>query len=412
VWDGGLWGSGSNAVIQSSGNRSGAAHNASVVNIAGTSYVTFQNITVDGNNTQTVGLTIGGPDNYHSIGAVQNAERYITIQDSTIKNCGDGTNYQICLLVQTWHNDIANITIQRNTFDGADDETLSFYSGRSNLGATPAETRDSYIGYNTITNYGRRKTTTGMGLQINNKQTNVLIEYNTITTGASGYGPGIMIENNEPLVAYFPTNVTVRYNDVRVTIFWALYIHLSRAKTVNVYYNKFVNTTSPTDSAGGGIAIMNNDPTTDYTGALLIFYNNVIYATRGKSVYDASQTIGVVNFRNNIVYNAGSDTYNDLCVYVNKAGSMVHSNNALFRSAGAAMMTTVEAGVYTSRSNVSTWEPTVVSTDPLLVSPTTFDFRLQSSSPATGKGVFVGLTRDIVGSSVPQNTPALGAYQP
>src|SRR5450759_3883988 len=54
IWDGGLWGSGSNAVIQSSTNRTGS--NISIVNITGCSYVTFQNIIVDGNNTYAFGL--------------------------------------------------------------------------------------------------------------------------------------------------------------------------------------------------------------------------------------------------------------------------------------------------------------------------------------------------------------------
>ena len=49
IWDGSLWGTGANAVIRSSANRTGS--NMSVVNITGCSNVTFQNITVDGNNT-------------------------------------------------------------------------------------------------------------------------------------------------------------------------------------------------------------------------------------------------------------------------------------------------------------------------------------------------------------------------
>ena len=49
TWDGSLWGSGAIASIRSSGTRSDG--NNSVVNIIACSYVTFKNITVDGNNT-------------------------------------------------------------------------------------------------------------------------------------------------------------------------------------------------------------------------------------------------------------------------------------------------------------------------------------------------------------------------
>ena len=247
VWDGGLWGSGANAVIRSSGNRTPG--NMAVVNIVGASYVTFQNITVDGNNTRTFGLVIGGgSDSYYSVGAVQNAERYITVQDSTIKNCGNGGDYRLGLLVQTWHNDISNIVIQRVTIDGVDDEALSFYPGRSNIGATPAKISDAYIGYNTITNYGRRNTNTSYGLQLNNKTTNVVVERNTITTGASGFGDGFHIESNEPIPEYFPTGVIVRYNDIRVTNRWALYFANGQAITANVYYNKIFSGTQATNS--------------------------------------------------------------------------------------------------------------------------------------------------------------------
>jgi hypothetical protein len=45
TWDGGLWGTGANAIIGLSGNA-----NMAIVNIYGCKYVTFQNITVDGFN--------------------------------------------------------------------------------------------------------------------------------------------------------------------------------------------------------------------------------------------------------------------------------------------------------------------------------------------------------------------------
>ena len=55
TWDGALWGSGANAIIRSSADRPGSI--LSIVNIIGCSYVTFQNISVDGNNTFTFGLS-------------------------------------------------------------------------------------------------------------------------------------------------------------------------------------------------------------------------------------------------------------------------------------------------------------------------------------------------------------------
>ncbi len=409
VWDGGLWGSGANAVIQSSGNR--ISGNMAVVNIVGASHVTFQKITVDGNNTQTFGLVIGGSNGYYSKGALQNAESYITVQDSTIKNCGNGGDYRLGLLVQTWHNDISNIVIQRVSIDGVDDEALSFYPGRSDIGATPAQIRNSYIGYNMITNYGRRQTSTSYGLQINNKITNVVVERNTITTGASGFGNGMQIESNEPILGYFPTGIIVRYNDIRVTNRWALFfqgIHGGQAITADVYYNKFSSATTSGD--GGGITIQSSTP--DYTGAILNFYNNVIYTTGGRGINDSSMTTGIVTFKNNIVYHTGNDQWTQYCINITKAGSMIHSNNALFRSAGATMTVVSEAGTYKTRSVVSAWEPTAVTADPLMAGPTTFNFALQSTSPAIDSGINVGLSSDYAGTSVPQHSaPDIGLFE-
>jgi len=102
VWDGSLWGVGANAIIQSSGNRS--APNSAVVNIWDCRYVTMQNITIDGNDTQCHCLVIGGgSDNVFSSGAVQNNEHHIIIQDCEILDGGDESNYYINTLIQTWH---------------------------------------------------------------------------------------------------------------------------------------------------------------------------------------------------------------------------------------------------------------------------------------------------------------------
>ncbi len=91
----------------------------------------------------------------------------------------------------------------------------------------------------------------------------------------------------------------------------------------------------------------------DYTGAALRFFNNVIYTTGGIGLYDSSQTIGVVTARNNLIYNTGTNRYGNLCVYVNTAGSMIHSHNALFRTYGVTGMVAlgdVTAGTWKDRS--------------------------------------------------------------
>jgi hypothetical protein len=134
VWDGAVWGTGANAVIQASSDGGPALRWYSLVHIAGCSHLAFQNITVDVHSHRRDGMVVGGDDG--TDGAThQNNESDILIQNSSILNCGDGTNYEICLLVATWNTDISNITIRGNHIDGASNHGIAFYPGRIDIGA-------------------------------------------------------------------------------------------------------------------------------------------------------------------------------------------------------------------------------------------------------------------------------------
>ena len=212
-------------------------------------------------------------------------------------------------MVKPWDNDIDNITIQRCTFDGTDDHALSFYPGRSDLGATPSASRDSYIAYNTITNFGRRNDDTCVGIHINNDAHDILIERNTITTGAAGStrGSAIMMDCSEPLNGYFPTDITVRYNDVRVTEGnWAMAFQQTQAGAFLVHHNKFSALTACTDTSSGGINVMNS-PTRDYVGGDIQLQNNTIYVTGGRGINANTSAASAVTLKNNLVYHTGAD---------------------------------------------------------------------------------------------------------
>ena len=406
TWDGTLWGSGAKAIIRSSGDRSGDS--LSIVNIIGCSYVTFQNITVDGNNTRTFGLVIGGHTGFS--GNIQNAENHISILNCSILNCGNGTCYELAFTCQTFNNAISDITIKGCTLDGSDDEQLSFYNGRSNNTAAPSECKNVYIGYNTLTNWGRRGTSTGYGLQINNKITDVIIEHNTLTTGINGHGNAIHIESNEPNPGWFPTGVIVRYNKINATLdnTFCIYITQGQAKSVDVYCNQLYSSTKTTN--GGGIWVVSST-SPDWTGAKLNFYNNTIYTLAGRSFTNDCAVAGVVTFKNNLLYNTGTDDYGMMCLANTTAGATTHSNNLYYRSANVSYTKVKDGGSYAQTSTqVLTWEPTAKVTDPFLVTPGT-DFHLQAGSPAIGTGVAIpGLTKDIEGVTF-SNTPDIGCFQ-
>lgn len=408
TWDGAIWGSGANAVIRSSSNRT--APNLSIVNIIGCSYVKFQNITVDGNNTYTFGIVIGGTDNMYSSGGKQNAEKSIIVQNSSVLNIGNGLSYAIGLLCQTWSNDISDITIKGNNFNGADDEQLAFYGGKTADGGTPAQTKNVYIGYNTMTNWGRRAKTTGYGLQINNKITDVIIENNNLTTGPSGHGNALHIESNEAVAGAFPERVAIRYNKISATVdnTYCIYITQGQAKTVDVYYNMLYNSTKTT--GGGGIWIVGST-TPSWTGAKLNFYNNTIYTLSGRSFTNDCAVPGVVTIKNNLFYNTGNDDYGMMCLVNNVAGAAIHSDNLYYRSASVNFTKIKDGGAYKQTpAQVLAWETSAIANDPLFIVPGT-DFHLQNASPAIGKGIAIsGLTKDIEGKSI-TNPPDIGCYQ-
>lgn len=408
TWDGALWGSGANAIIRSSGNRSGS--NLSVVNIIGCSNVIFQNITVDGNNTYTFGIVIGGTDNMYSSGGKQNSEKNITIQNCAIRNIGNGSSYAIGLLTQTWNNDISDITIKGNTFDGADDEQLSFYGGKTSDGGTPSQAKNIYIGYNSMTNWGRRGKTTGYGMQINNKITDVIIEKNYLTTGPNGRGNAMQIESNEAVAGAFPERVTVRYNKIYATAdnTYGIYITQGQAKTVDVYYNLIYSSTKT--SSGGGIWIVSS-ASPSWAGAKLNFYNNTIYTLSGRSFTNDCAVPGVVTLKNNILFNSGTDDYGMMCLVNNTAGTATHSNNLYYRNAGVNFTKVKDGSAYKQTpAQVLAWEASAITSDPLFRVPGT-DLRLQNGSPARGKGIAItGLTKDIDGTPL-LSPPDIGCYQ-
>jgi hypothetical protein len=362
TWDGSLWGTGANAVIKSSANRSG--NNMAIVNIIGCSFVTFQNITVDGNNTQVFGLVIGGHTGYS--GNVQNNENHISILNCSILNCGNGSGYTIAFLCQTFNTDISDITIKSCTLDGSDDEQLSFYGGKSSDNATPKECKNVYIGYNTLTNWGRRGQSTGYGLQINNKITNVIIEYNTLTTGKQGHGNGIHIESNETVPGFFPSIVVIKNNKVNITESnkFCLFIQGGQAKTIDVTFNTFIQGNSLIDTDGGGVWIV----ASDWTNAKLNFFNNHIKSLSGRTFQNDCTVPGAVILMANTLINTGSLDYTSFDLIT--APGLIHGSNTFIRTENFTKVK--EKSYLQSQSQVLAWESTAKFVEPVPVNDTIY----------------------------------------
>ncbi len=400
VWDGDLWGSGDNAVITTPSSR-GGGNNVALVNIYDCQYLTFKNIIVDGNNQLCFGIVIGGhSDHTFSPNGVQNNENHITIKNCTVKDIGDGTTYLNGLAVETWHNDMWNIKIIGNKVDNIASSGIIFYPGKTQDGGTPAEIRDSYIGFNAVSNF-RQYGTIGGGIAVNNKCTNFIVEHNVV---GDGNGMQLLLDQNEALDGWFPTNITIRFNNLtgNIPAAWPMVFQVGQAVTAYVYDNVIRKTDSA--NSGGGIWIF-NDQGRSSDGQELNFYHNTIYTAGGRGVVIDSDKPNVVTFKNNIIYNEGSGD-GQSCLSISTSGSTVHNHNNYYMPVGGALYAN-EGANYLFKDDIAGWEPTAVVDDPLFVNLNNNDFHLQSNSPAIDAGVvLLGINDNFQG-----NNPDIGAFE-
>ena len=294
-----------------------------------------------------------------------------------------------------------NITIQNCILDGCADEQLCVYGGKTQDGGTPRECKDVLIKNNTLTNFGRRNASTADGILINNKVTNCTIEGNTITTGPNGFGSLLAFASNESTPGYIPTGVIVRYNKFIASKDnqWCLTIDGGQAQSITFYSNIFIST-SPTATNCGNAWIFICTP--NYNGAHFNFYNNVFYTKAGKNFQDdTSYGTGIVDFKNNIVYNGGTAGNG---MVINSSGTTTHSNNLYYMVGSGDPEIGHDGGTYLYKSTVQKWESTSRNTDPLFTNLSSYDFTLLSGSPAIGAGTNLSLPADYAGICMEQST--------
>ena len=164
----------------------------------------------------------------------------------------------------------------------------------------------------------------------------------------------------------------------------------------NVIYNVGLGP-DPADGAAdyAGIYVANEtEEGSAGSGAVQIF-NNTLYncGSRGNSdsgaIAYASGPV-TITMNDNLIVATGSDAY-----FAGDKTNISGSNNLLFGAGAPPQFLTAS-----------------VSSDPMLASPTTFDFHLQSGSPAIDMGITTAATTDYDGNARPQgNAYDIGAYE-
>jgi uncharacterized repeat protein (TIGR02059 family) len=217
----------------------------------------------------------------------------------------------------------------------------------------------------------------------------------TPATGTTQGDVGIRLE------AYFQS-VNIYRNHFKNTVacVYASGANGNATNGLNMYSNIFENIGG--DNNTGWVFRYTNDGST-YTISNLNFWNNVMIASAAHSsnygITIPFGTVSNVSIRNNII--EGFDQ-GPVQLGVSGSGSNVSIENNIFYSNGSsnAPAGSISYSSYANQNNLKV--------DPLFASSN--DYHLQSSSPAIGKGLNVGLTTDYEGNAV-ANPPSIGAYE-
>lgn len=413
VWDGSLWGTGENAILQASGNLT--SNYFSITNIWGCKYVTLQNITFDGNNKDMYsGLVIGGFDSV-SPSSIQNDEQYITIQNCTVENIGIASAAKWCsgILIMPWHTAISHIIVQNNTITRTNNHGIAWYSGKISEGAPDQyPTLASYCGYNTISKCGLALNNVAAGILVTLDVRDLIVEHNAITQGNEGLANGIGLAGG--LDGNFPTGIIIRYNDIRVAEnnMSPITVQDGSAITLDCYYN-LLYTSAVSGSAGIYLQLTTS---LSYAGAVMNFYNNDIIVETGNAYNDETNQTGVCTFKNNLLVGLGQDEYaHALIIIYNNNTSTVHSNNLLYRTDATNCVHIIYnvGATYIYRNSIlASWEATAKLTDSLLTDRAGFVWTLQAGSPAINAGVNIATIPQLdYAGNVVNDPPEIGAYE-
>jgi len=191
-------------------------------------------------------------------------------------------------------------------------------------------------------------------------------------------------------------------------------IHINNAQismnNIWVYNNIIEGVGNSDNSYSYGIVVESNWADNTPTPADNIYiYNNVV--TAAKNTYagvliSAGGDISNLNIRNNII--KGGFSYpiriNDRKLTTRING--LNINNNMFHGTSSSSIYYSSGLTYSNRND----NGNLANVDPLFVGGSPYNFRLSSSSPARGKGIYVGLDRDYAGQSW-NNPPSIGAYE-
>lgn len=343
TYDGGTYGTGTRAKFQATG-----ALGAAVVTIY-TSNVTLKNFEVDGNNQGCSGIGIQWPN---SMSNVSN----ITVDNCLIHNVGSSDNYWYGLIVGALNDyTTSNVNITNSKIYNTAHEGIALY---------PEFTSSSDILSNAtvrgceIYNTGTANVAFGEGILVKDNVNGAIIEFNYLHDNGSC---GIQFQTYAGIPG--PSRISIRYNIIMGNSDWGIeFLNPDgQVMDIDVYSNIIIDNGKSGRYEGGALFWAGqNHITSSYK-----IYNNTIYsvnnmATNKYAVCISSTATGtpIIDLKNNIIYASDHIPIED------RKNWLMHSNNLIYRTSGAADTHVYDGSTNYNRDGVKIWETTGQNSDP------------------------------------------------
>jgi hypothetical protein len=353
TYDGKTWGSGSRARLRATGGLT-----RSVINFMSdhpTEPTVVRGFEVDANNQLTSGIGINWPQ---SAGSLTGATK--RIKDCVVHGVYSRSSqgqYEYGIAISSGYGGsrtVSNVEVLDCEVFNISRGGVNVYSANDDPGSGISNVlvRGCEV-YNT----GTDTSYAGSALALKNHIVNVIVEYNYIHNPERGIGIGISTHPEPGFIG--PENTIIRHNIIRESEHVGIFFQGGGDKSVDIYGNLIMKN----KYEGIRLALSLSD------SLAVKIYNNTFYHNYESEwshelrIESNSADISVLEVANNI-FDAASTTRP---LGDDDGDITAHFNNIYYRPGGGTLVTA--DGISYSASNISSWEPTALTGDPLLKNP-------------------------------------------
>ena len=414
-YDGTTWGNGTRAVFRTSADLTRSV--IAILKDHETIPTVVRGFEADAGGTITTGVGINHPQMENPLlGATKRIEDCI-IHD--VMSYSAQNTYKYGIVISNWNGQyhVKNVEIINCKVYNISRGGINLYPGNDipeNL------VENVLVRGNEVWATGMDPDYAGSCLAIKNHVVNAVVEYNYVHDPVRGIGIGVSTHPEEGFIG--PRNAVIRHNIIANSKHSGMYITSWGPVSLAIYGNIILNSTyhainltnNLRDSLS--IRIYNNTMVNNYPGSQ--------WAEQIR-ISSNEATVSALEVSNNLIYTTDStrsmlDDYGLLTM---------HTNNLYYKSIGGTLVT-VNGTTYTA-SNITSWEPSAVTDDPLFYSissmptgfigtygvdmrPNTDGLTLTESSPAKDKGTALSDSYKSSINTTPRpygNAWDIGAYE-